>query len=430
MSSPPEPSPAERSPARTRAPLPLWRNRDYLLLWSGQIISEIGSKASLLAFPLLMLSLTHSPAQAGLLGAVRGLPYILFCLPAGALIDRWDRKRVMLLCDSGRALALLSIPLAYALGHLTLVHLYLVSLTEGTLYIFFSLAETACLPQIVAQEQLTAATAQSQATYALSDLLGPSFGGALYSLGQTIPFLADAVSYTVSVGSLLGIKARFQGVRPTTKRKLWVEVREGLAWLWHHPLIRFIAFLTGGLNLFTYGITLMIIVLAQRQHASSFQVGLILAVGGVGGLLGALIAPAVRRRLRFGQMLAGVVWAAALLWPLFALAPNLPVLGAVVFLTFVVLPAYDITQFSYRLAIIPDQLQGRVNSAFRLIAVGGQPVGLALTGILLQTMGPVTTVWLLFLPQLGLSLATTLNTHVREAPALAPSTEPRVLQES
>ena len=137
MSSPPELSPGLRKPAPPSQPRSLWRNRDYLLLWSGQIISEIGSKSSLLAFPLLMLFLTGSPAQAGLLGALRGLPYILFCLPAGALIDRWNRKRVMILCDTGRALAMGSIPLAYVLGHLTLAQLYIVSFIEGTLYIFF-----------------------------------------------------------------------------------------------------------------------------------------------------------------------------------------------------------------------------------------------------------------------------------------------------
>ena len=423
MSSPPELSPSQRKPALTWQTRSLWRNRDYLLLWSGQIISEIGSKSSLLAFPLLVLFLTGSPAQAGLLGALRGLPYILFCLPAGALIDRWNRKRVMILCDTGRALAMGSIPLAYVLGHLTLAQLYIVSFTEGTLYIFFSLSETAALPQIVAREQLTTATAQNQAVYALSDLLGPSLGGALYSVGQTIPFLADALSYTFSVGSLFFIKARFQGEHTTAQRKLWGEISEGISWLRHHPLIRFIAFLTGGLNLFTFGTSLLIIVLAQRQHASSFQVGLILAVGGVGALIGATIAPAIRRRLRFGQMLAGVVWASTLLWPLFALAPNLPMLGAVVFLSFVVMPAYDITQFSYRLALIPDHLQGRVNSAFRLIAMGGQPIGLALMGLLLQAVGPVATVWLLFLPQVGLCLATTFNAHVQQAPALPQATK-------
>src|SRR5262252_8078438 len=115
-------------------PTPLWRNRAYLLLWSGQAVSSVGSSASQLAFPLLILALTQSPAQAGFAGALRALAYLLLGLPAGALIDRWDRKRTMILCDIGRALALGSIPLALALHHLTMAQLYLVSLIEGTLF--------------------------------------------------------------------------------------------------------------------------------------------------------------------------------------------------------------------------------------------------------------------------------------------------------
>src|SRR5258706_876924 len=107
-------------------PKPLWRNRDYMLLWSGQTVSSIGSGVSQLAFPLLVLALTHSPAQAGIAGALRTLPYFIFTLPGGALIDRWNRKWVMILCDSGRALSLASIPVALALGHLTIAQLYLV----------------------------------------------------------------------------------------------------------------------------------------------------------------------------------------------------------------------------------------------------------------------------------------------------------------
>jgi MFS family permease len=120
--------------AETASPPPsLWRNRDYLLLWSGQTISGVGSQVSGIAFPLLVLLLTHSPAQAGFLGALRSVPYLLLSLPFGALIDRWDRKRVMILCDAGRALALGSIPLAYAFWQVTLVQLYLAALIEGTL---------------------------------------------------------------------------------------------------------------------------------------------------------------------------------------------------------------------------------------------------------------------------------------------------------
>src|SRR6266481_9307618 len=141
--------------------VPLWRNRDYMLLWSGQAVSLTGTVISQTAFPLLVWDLTHSAAQVGLVGGLGTLPYVFLSLLAGALIDRWNRKRVMILCDTGRALNLGSIPLALALGRLTIVQLYIVSLVEGTLFTFFNLAETACLPQVVLKEQLPTAVAQS-----------------------------------------------------------------------------------------------------------------------------------------------------------------------------------------------------------------------------------------------------------------------------
>src|SRR5713101_9557655 len=140
-------------------PVPLWRNRDFLLLLGGQAVSSAGSQVSLLAFPLLILAVTRSPVQAGLITGLRGLPFALFCLPAGALIDRWDRKRVMILCAIGRALALGSIPLALALNALTLWQIYLASLIEGSLFVFFNIAEVASLPRVVATAQLPEATA-------------------------------------------------------------------------------------------------------------------------------------------------------------------------------------------------------------------------------------------------------------------------------
>ncbi len=208
--------------------VPLWRNRAYMLLWSGQMVSSIGTRVSLLAFPLLVLAITHSPAQAGLVAALRGLPYAIFILPAGVLIDHWDRKRVMILCDAGRALALGSIPIALILGHLTILQLCLVSLIEGTLFTFFNLAETACLPRVVPKEQLPAATAQNMMIDSTSGLLGPSLGGALYSIGRLIPFLTDAISYGASVLSLFFIKTKFQEDRVARPIRLWADITEGL----------------------------------------------------------------------------------------------------------------------------------------------------------------------------------------------------------
>lgn len=405
-------------PEATR-PVRLWRNRSYMLLWSGQAVSSVGTQVSTVAFPLLVLLVTHSPAQAGLMGAVRALPYLIFSLPAGALVDRWDRKRVMILCDTGRAIALGSIPIALALGRMSLAQLYIVSALEGSLFVFFNIAEVACLPRVVPVEQLPAANAQNAATDGTSALLGPALGGALFGIHSLLPFVADAVSYAVSVVTLLFIPVRFQSERKsTTRRSLWVEIGEGLAWLWHQPLIRFIAVLTGVSNIPAY--VLIIIVVAQEQmHASPEVVGLIFTIGGIGGIVGAVLAPWVQKRMRFATVIIGTMWAWTLLFPFYVLAPNPLWLGLVVAITFVLGPLYNVVQMSYRLALIPDELQGRVNSVFRLVAFAGQPIGLAITGFLLEAFNPLVTVLAFMALQAAITLVATVNPHVRHAKPLA-----------
>jgi MFS family permease len=407
------------TPPASRRPPRLWRNRSFMLLWSGQAVSNVGTQVSTIAFPLLVLFVTHSPAQAGLMGAVRALPYLIFSLPAGALVDRWDRKRVMILCDAGRTIAMGSIPIALAFDHLSLVQLYVVSAVEGTLFVFFNLAEVACLPQVVTKEQLPAANAQNQATDGISTLFGPALGGALFGFLSSLPFLADAVSYAASVISLLFIRVRFQEERGTNpRRSLWAEIREGLVWLWRQPLIRFIAVLTGVTNI--PGLALIVIVVAQKQmHASSAVVGLIFTIGGIGAVVGSVIAPWVQRRMSFASVIIGTMWIWTLAFPFYALAPNPLWLGVVVAISFMISPLYNVVQMSYRLALIPDVLQGRVNSVFRLIAFAGQPIGLAITGFLLEVTTPLVTVLVFMVLQGAITLAATFNPHVLRAKSLA-----------
>ncbi len=409
----------EVAAANPRGSKSLWHNRDFLLLVSGQAVSSVGSQVSLVAFPLLILALTNSPAQAGLMTALRGLPFALFCLPAGALIDRWDRKRVMILCDSGRAIALISLPVALAFGHLTYIQLYVVSLIEGTLFVFFNLAETACLPHVVTKEQLSAAVAQNEVLYSVSSVIGPALGPILYGIGSAIPFLADGISYAASAFSLFFIKTKFQEERDAEPHKLWAEIGEGMSWLWHNPLVRFIAVLTFGLITPCSGYVLIIIILARDLHASNVITGLIFAGGGIGSVVGALLVVPLQKRFSFGQLMIGTAWLWVLGWLLYAFALNPWILLVANMVSFIVVPIYMMVQFSYRLALIPDRLQGRVNSVFRLIAFGSQPIGLALTGALLQVMGPIPTVIVLAIPQLVLAVAVTLNPHVRNAPPIA-----------
>ena len=398
-------------------PRPLRRNGDYWRLWGGQVVSSIGSQVSGLALPLLILALTHSPAKAGLLAALRGVPYFLLVLPAGALIDRWDPRRTMIACDTGRALALGSIPLTLALGQLHLWQLFAVTFIEGTLFVFFNQAESNCLVRVVAKDDLGAAVAQNEAVYGVSGLIGPSLGGFLYGLGRGVPFLTDAVSYAVSVAALLTLRT---DVRPAPRAdghipNLGAEIKEGLRWLYAHRVIRFVALLTGGLMASCAGWMLILIVLAQRLGAGPQAIGLLLATGGAGGILGSLLAIPLQKRFRFGPLLIGAAWVWALTWLFYAVAPSLIVLGIVNALSFIVVPVYLGTQYAYRLGQIPDALQGRVNSVFRLIAFGSGPLGLALTGLLLQRYGPLWAILITFAPQLVLCVAATFQHDLRGA---------------
>lgn len=394
---------------------PLWRNRDYVLLVSGQVVSLVGSQFSLIAFPLLALFISGSPAQAGLIGSMRLLPYFLLSLPAGALTDRWDRKRVMQICDAGRALSLASIPIAFALGHLTLPQLYLVSLIEGTLFVFFDLAEVACLPRVVGREQIVSATAQNEVVRNIGFLLGPALGGAVYSLGKFVPFLLDSISYLASILSLFWIRAKFQQERTAQPEKLWIEIRAGLGWIWHQPLIFFIAFTGTLMHLLFDGVALLVIVLAQQMHATPFMIGLVLAMDGVGSLIGTLLTERLSRHLSFRATFIVTHWLWAALWLALLLVHNMLLLSVVLASIYAVLIIADLAQFGYRRLLIPDELQGRVNSVFRLISYSGAPLGLALSGFLLQVYGPYPTIGILGAGVIGTALLITLNPHVRRA---------------
>jgi predicted MFS family arabinose efflux permease len=397
-------------------PAPLWKNRDYMLLWSGQVVSTLGSTASSVVIPLLILALTSSPEAAGIAGALRALPYLVFSLPVGALIDRWDRKAVMIRCDVGRAIAVASIPVAMAFDLLTLTQIYAVALVEGSLFVFFNIAEVAALPRVVTPAQLPQAAAWNEAGFGVANIVGPPFGTVLYqAFGRSVPFIADAVTYVASIVSLMRIKAPFHTERAAATRNLRGEVAEGLRWLWGNPLIRYMAFLTGGLNLINAATPLIIIVLAKEMGAGDAAIGVIFSVAGIGGILGSLVGGRIQRRFTFGQVIIAVIWANALFFPLYAIVPSYFLLGVVGAAIYFVGPMYNVVQFSYRLSIIPDRLQGRVNSVFRLLAFGFMPIGAALSGLLIEHFGAIVAVWTFSGWMLLLAVATMVNPHVRNA---------------
>jgi MFS family permease len=399
-------------PSAAKAPPSLWRNRDFLLLEASQAVSLIGSQFSLLAFPLLVLALTNSASQAGLVTALRTLPYACLCLPAGGLVDRWDRKRVMIICDAGRAINLAGLVAAAGLGGLTIVHLAVVALIEGVLFVFFDIAQVASLPHIAPKEQLPAVTSSFQFIYTLAALVGPVVGGLLFSIDRLLPFIVDAISYAVSSLALLFIRTRFQHDLPKQQGK---DILTGLKWLWSQKLVRYFAFISGIYNCIWAGAPLVTLILVRQLGASTKTIGLAFTLIGIGALGGALLVPFLQRRFRLGHTIITIVWLWVFLWPLQAIVHEISSLVVITAVSVGLSSIYDVSQFSYRLSLIPDELQGRVNSVFRLIALGLQPLGVAAIGLLLENLGTSSTIGIVTIPLLIVALVTLFNSHMRSA---------------
>lgn len=229
---------SDGGPASAALP-PIWRQREYMLLWTAQVVSNLGSYAAGIIYPLLVLAITQSPSIVGLVTALRILPYLILSLPVGALIDRWNRRRVMLVCDIGRTVVVGSLPLAMWAGVLTMPQIYIVAVIEGTLMVFFNIAETAALTRVIANPQLAQAAAQNQVAFAGAAIAGPALGTWLYSaLGRGLPFAVNAGCFALSACAIWRMRTRFDpGPAPAT-RDLRAEIAEGLRWLWRERLVR------------------------------------------------------------------------------------------------------------------------------------------------------------------------------------------------
>lgn len=399
----------------------LRRNRDFRLLWLGSVVSVLGSRASAIAYPLLVLALTGSPADAGLVGFTATIPYLLMQLPAGALVDRWNRRYVMIACDGGRAVAVGSVVLALALDRIALVQIMAVSFIEGSLYVFHSLAEPAAVRNIVHPQHLPVALSQIEARERGAALLGQPLGGFLFDLGRAVPFIADTLSYLASLAALLMIKSRFQGERSETRSAFTTEIAQALVWLWRQPFLRATTLLVAGSNLLFQALNLLVIVIAREQGASSTAIGLLLAGFGVGGVLGSLVAPWFQRRLPMKAIVIGANWVWALALPWIGIVDNLVVLGVVLGVMAFVGPLWNVAIDVYRLLITPDEMQGRVGSAISFLAWGAMPLGSLLAGYLLDAFGSGTTAMVLSAAMILVACAASISPAIRRTPGRAES---------
>lgn len=398
--------------------VPLRRNRDFALLWSGQAVSTIGSEVSQLAFPLLVLGLTGSARDAGIVGFARALPFLLVYLPAGVLVDRWNRKHVMLAADAGRALAIGSVAAWLALGRPPLAWLAAASFVEGCLFVFFQLSESAALPAVVPREQLPQAIARNQARQQGASFVGSPLGGALYGLSRLLPFAADAASYAVSFVSLLFVRPAFQGERRRPARNLRAELSGGLVWLWRQRFLRSTTAVVAGTNFVHQALNLVLIVRLRELGASSALIGVVFALLGAGSIAGALVAPWLQRRVPAPVVVLGSLW----IWPaqtaaLF-LIPSPLGIGVLTAVAWIAGPVFNVVVGAYRYALVPEEIYARVASATLLFAWGSIPLGSLFAGYAIAAWGARTMLLVLAAILLAVALAASASRDLRDPPAL------------
>ncbi len=397
-------------------PPPLRRNRDFQLLWAGEAVSVLGSRVSAIAYPLLVLGLTGSPAKAGIVGFAGTLPYALAPLAAGVLVDRFSRRRLLVAADVGRGAALASVVAALAVGEPPLAQLVVVAFVEGALFILSSTAQTAVVPRVVPSEQLPTALSQNEARERGAYLAGQPLGGVLFDLGRAIPFLFDALTYVVSLVTVLLIRTDLDGEREQVGGSVRAEVLEGVDWLWRQRFLRAAALLVSASNALFTAVVLALIVRARDAGASASAIGIMVGLGGLGGLLGSFVAPPFQRRFAGRTIVVGANWVWALLLPLMLLTSNPFALGAVFGAMAFVGPLWNVVLGAYTYALVPARLLGRVTSAETLLAYGAIPLGSLGAGLLLESLGDAGALAVVAAAMLAVALAASVAPAIRSAP--------------
>ena len=398
--------------------VPLRRNRDFLLLQTGLLVSSAGSQMTAIAYPLLVLALTGSPAKAGIVAFVRLLGMALLALPAGLAADRWDRRRLMIGAHAVRALAIGGLGVLIVLDQVVWWAVPLVAFVEGGGASVFSAAQAGALRAVVPVRQLPTAAAVVTGREGAVSAASPALGGVLFGVSRALPFLVHAVLYVFSACALLAMRTPFQEERVVDRSPVRKRLAEGFRFLWDHPFLRVCALLFGLANFVGPGVLLAIVVIGDEQGLTSGEVGLLLSAFGACVLLGAFLSPLVRRRLSVRAVLLLELWTwvgcgAFLVWP------NVYVLTASILPTALAIPSTDSVVNGYQLAMTPDRLQGRVASVRSMIALAIAPLGPLTAGFLLDVTSERATIAVFAAVGLVLALWGTLSPSIRAAPSLS-----------
>jgi MFS family permease len=386
--------------ARLKPRGPLWRNGDFLRLWSAQTVSLFGSQISDLALPFVaILTLKATTFEVAALAVVDRLPFLVFTLPAGVWVDRLRRRPILIAADWGRGAALVSIPVAYAIGVLTLSQLYIVGFLTGTLTVFFDVAYQSYLPSLVERDQLADGNAKLETSRSAASVVGPGLAGVLIGVVKAPYAIAvDAASFVASALFMSRMQRAETAPAATASRRMRAEIIEGLRYILRHPITRPFIWFVATANFFTTMIFSIFLVFAVRDlHLTAATVGVIFSLASLGSLAGALYGGRISRALGVGPAmileaaLGGAPW---ILIPLASGSRAIPflVIPQMLFGFFAV--SFNVTGISLVQAITPDRMLGRMNASRRFFVWGVMPLGGLLGGALATQIGLRPTLWI------------------------------------
>jgi MFS family permease len=391
--------PATPEPA-TRLRGGLLRHHDFRQLFIGDTLSQVGTQFTTLAIPVLAVKVLDAGAfQMGLLGTAEFFAFLVIGLPAGAWVDRWRKKRVLMANDLLRAVALGSLPLAWAFDVLSFPQMLLVALVVGCCTVFFDVAYQSYLPDIVEPEHIGEGNAKLQAVQSIAMIGGPAAAGGLVKLiGAPLTVGLDALSFVWSATWVRRIRHVDSPPPREERRPLAVEVREGLSFVVRHPLLWRITACTSLSNLFSSIAGAMLVLYGLRLGLDPAELGVGFGVGAVGGLTAALLVTRITTWVGEGRIipLSTLVWMpAGFLMPLAGtvIDPLVALVGSSLLTTFGVV-LYNVAQVSFRQRLCPRPMLGRMNASIRFLVWGTMPIGSFIGGILGHQLGLRSVFWI------------------------------------
>ncbi|APU15562.1 MULTISPECIES: MFS transporter [Actinoalloteichus] len=396
------------------------RRHDFRLFWIGGAANLLGSHASALVLPILVLAVGGTPMTAGLVGTAGGLVEVLFRPIAGVYADRGSRRRLMAVAALVAAAAMGAIAIGAATGTASLPLLLIAAVVEGLAAACYAAAASGGIKAVLPAESPESALGALQAREQGARLAGPGIGGALYQLAAWVPFLVDALSYLVAALCARGMRSELRADRdpstpPDVRRGFRREFGSGLRFLWSRPFLRFVSLWAAGLNLIVGALYFQVILHARIDGWSAAVLGLVLSVAGAAGLAGALTAPMVLRRFRPSLLVVVVSWVIAAVVLAFAVVSSAVGVGVLLALVSFLTPALSIVFQSKAIMMTPDRLQGRVGTAIGTLGEGTAALAPLLAGALVTVLSPAQNAVVLAAGLVLLALYATVSVRAATA---------------